>query len=205
MTDTQWLFELEGIYKLQEKSYDDKIAMAGLIKKGIINILGLNLMPVSEPLSEEEQALLDKFGDSGEENYRLRRATEDEFIPLALMTGREEIISEIIKKQKELIDQENADEAEVSGNVLTPEELDEIFDNNADVVVPDDMDVPEFITDPKDLAKFMKWKNSYGNDEVLAKSVEPLVEEDYEDESIFAKSNRDQKRGKSKVVITGMD
>jgi len=155
MTDTQWLFELEGLYKLQERGYDDKVAMAGLIKKGIINILGLNLMPVSEPLPEEEQALLAKFGETGAESCRLRRATEDEFIPLALMTGREEIISEIIKKQKELIDQENADKAEESGNILTPEELDEIFGNDKEIVVPDDMDVPEFITDPKDLAKFM--------------------------------------------------
>ncbi|MDC1300029.1 hypothetical protein N8Z24_00825 [bacterium] len=212
MNDTQWLFEAESLCKAKERSNEEKMLIARLVKSGLINLLGLNLMPVTEDLSPEEQAIFDKFGGSPEEGYRLRKAGEDEFIPFVLLAGREEVISEIIKKNKELIDQEKADEVKTSGNEMTPEELDALMAEDAkkfaEKTLESEEDVPEFITDPKDLEKFMKWKTTPGVDETMNELVEPLTDnsELFDDESIFAKSDRVKRRNKkAKVILKGID
>jgi hypothetical protein len=105
MNDTQWLFELESLNYGEEKRYDELNIMAKMIREAAVSILGLNLMPIEEELPVELGGGLD---ETGKPIMRLRSPNENEIIPLAIMTGREEILSEILKRSKEMGMQDEA-------------------------------------------------------------------------------------------------
>jgi len=195
MTDSQWRFELESLYALEEKEIEKFMSIADLVKNGIINLLGLNLMPVHEDLSEEEKEILSKFGESTAESYRLRRPKAGEFVPLAILTGSPEMVAEIIKKNQELFEQERIDQSVAQKNL---ENFDKIPDEDL-IEKPDDIDIPEFI-DPKDIGKYMKFMNSGSKNS--SKGMLESLEDLEKDEDIFVKSNRlERTANKAKILI----
>ena len=48
MNDTQWLFELESLYAKEEQRYEEIQVLTDVARKGLVSILGLNLMPIEE-------------------------------------------------------------------------------------------------------------------------------------------------------------
>jgi hypothetical protein len=53
MNDTQWLFELESLYAKEEQRYEEIQVLSEVARKGLVSILGLNLMPVEEDIPLE--------------------------------------------------------------------------------------------------------------------------------------------------------
>ena len=172
MNDTQWLCELEGLYMLEEERYEEIKLLSKLTKKALVDLLGLNLMPVEEEIPIEERDV-EYVGAIGEEKvYRkLRQPEEHEVIPLSILMGREEIVAEIIKRQKELHDQEELDEKEAKGDLvhMSPEELDKFMEG--DMVFPDD---------PKEAQRKMIWESEEFQANVAA-MVKPMSEKDKDD------------------------
>jgi hypothetical protein len=156
MNDTQWLFELESLYAKEEQRYEEIQVLSEVARKGLVSILGLNLMPVEEdiPLESIDEEYVGAIG--GERILtKLRHPKDHEFLPLSILMGREEIIAEIIKRQQELHDQEELDSKEESGEIvhMTPEELDAFMNDGVD---EGDM---VFLEDAVDLEKQMIWQS----------------------------------------------
>jgi len=158
MNPTQWLMELESIAVLDERKYDDISALFKVARRNIIDLLGLNLMPVEHTIES----------DSGEQLVMLRRPEDHEVIPLAILCGNEAILKEISDKNSEMVEQENIDQKEREGTVkvMTPEELDEFIQGDL-----------EFPSDPEQLEKVLKWK-SEENQMMLKSMVQPLSKKD---------------------------
>jgi hypothetical protein len=101
------------------------------VRKELLNILGLNLMPMED------------------ENGLLRRPDENEYIPLAVMTAREGFIEAFVQRNDDLKQQEEAakdlENEEVLGksDAMSEEELDEFM---KDEVI--------FLDDPEELRKY---------------------------------------------------
>lgn len=173
MNDTQWLFELESLYAKEEQRYEEIQVLADTARKGLVHMLGLNLMPVAEEIPFEERDI-EYAGSVGEDKIftRLRQPEDHEFIPLSILMGREEIIAEIIKRQQELFDQEELVKKEEAGEVpqMTPEELDAFMNEDLD----GDM---MFLDNPVDLEKKMIWE-SEEMQKLNAALVKPMTEKD---------------------------
>ena len=126
MTDTQWLFEFEGLYHKDEKRLEEYKAISSIVKRSIISLLGLDLFPV-----EEKQGV----GPDGEPIVRYRMPEDHEILPLSIFVGKEELLSEIVKRHKEIKIQEEIDAEERS------------FDENEDLVFNDLDEVEEYFND----------------------------------------------------------
>jgi len=190
MTDSQWRFELESLYALEEKDLDKFKLIAEIAKKWVIKFLGLDLMPIPEELSEEEKLALAKVGEDTSGSYRLRRPNDDEILPLAILIGHPEMVSEIVKKRYELYQQEQIDANVEIDSEIPPEDL-------IDDPVEDNTDIPEFI-DPKDFGKYMKWMGiaSKSTKQGMLESIDDLEK----DEDLFVKSDRAEKLGKKAKI-----
>ena len=147
------MFEYEVLRIKEERRSDEVGTMFKAIRKELLNILGLNLMPMED------------------ENGLLRRPDENEYIPLAVMTAREGFIEAFVQRNDDLKQQEEAakdlEKEETLGvsDAMSEEELEEFM---RDEVV--------FLDDPAELQKYAvrsspetKWINE--------NVVKPLAEE----------------------------
>jgi len=96
-------------------------------KKMVVNLLGLNLVPVTD-----------------QETGNLRRPEDHEIIPLAMLTASPEMLKTIIEQNQALVEQDEALESDEDQKVteLTPDELDAMFSD--DLV---------FLNNPEELEK----------------------------------------------------
>lgn len=153
MNETKWMFEYEVLRMKEERRAEEVGTMFKAIRKELLNILGLNLMPMED------------------ENGLLRRPDENEYIPLAVMTAREGFIEAFVQRNDDLKQQEEAakdlENEETLGvsDAMSEEELDEFM---KDEVV--------FLDDPAELQKYAvrsspetKWINN--------NVIKPLEEE----------------------------
>jgi len=132
MNDTQWIFEYESLRYEEEERINELKLIAQHTKKAVINLLGLNLLPI-----EGEDGLL-------------RRPEDHEVVPLAALTGNEAVIKEIGERNEEYYAQEEAlkketiDETGIEevGSDMGAEELDEWM-----------MGDIEFADDPEEIRK----------------------------------------------------
>lgn len=186
MNDTQWLFELEGLALKTERKYDDIASFTKLTRQGLVDLLGLNVMPVPEEIPLEEGGGLD---EEGKPITRLRRSSDGEIVPLAMLIADPEVINEIAKQNQELATQNMLDEKEEAGEIVhrTPEELDEYMDSDI-----------EFIDDPDMFRKKMIWE-SPETKATLESMVKPLLKEEPEE---VAKPVLERPKRRSRVVIT---
>ena len=139
MNETQWLFEFEGMRFAEEQKVEEYKALISFIKKGVVSILGLDLLPVEESV----ESSID-----GETITRYRRPNDNEILPLTIYLGQEGILSEVAKRHQELEEQEKAEIAstqetssgEFVSHQLTPEELDDLIgldpDAESDITFP---------------------------------------------------------------------
>lgn len=139
MNDTQWVFELEAMNKEDSERYKDIQMMADIVREQVAGMLGLNLCPVQD-----------------EATGLLRMPSSHEIMPLALMTGRDDVLTMIKERHEELATQEevraqlSAEGKEYDNGIveLSPEELEAFMDDPGDV---------EFDSTPEDLKKAMGW------------------------------------------------
>lgn len=200
MNDTQWLFELESLYAKEEQRYEEIQVLSEVARKGLVSILGLNLMPVEEDIPLEDRDA-EYQGAIGEDKIftKLRHPEDHEFLPLSILMGREEIIAEIVKRQQELHDQEEFEDKEAKGEAvhMTPDELDDFMNEG----VEGDM---LFIDDPSDLEKKLIWE-SEENQKLLKSLVKPYSEKDNDllemDEAATSNPKQREFRKKSKVTL----
>lgn len=159
MTPTQWLIEMESLARLDERKYEDIASLFKVARNNIIDLLGLNLMPVEDSVTD----------DQGNEVFMLRRPEDHEIIPLAIMCGNESMLQEISKKNDEYHKQEELEKKieEGSVKVMNPEDLDSFMDDG-DISFPDD---------PKQLEKMLKW-NSDDTKMALKHLVQPIEKKD---------------------------
>jgi len=125
MNDTQWLFELESMYAREEQRYEEMKVLFKLVKQSLVELLGLNLMPVEDEIPVEGQLNTSALGDE-KVFRRLRQPKENEILPLSILLGNPEIVAEIVKRQQELHTQQDIEERQSKGEVvqMTPDELD---------------------------------------------------------------------------------
>jgi len=143
MNDTQWVFEMETIRQEESKRYEDIRMMADIVRDQMVRMLGLNLCPVEDP-----------------ETGLLRMPEGHEMMPLAVMTGRDDVLQIIRERHEELMTQEDVraqlgpGAPEDAGGIveLTPEELQSFMDDSGDV---------EFDSTPEELQKAMGWGDAF--------------------------------------------
>ncbi len=132
MNETKWLFEYEILRMKEERRAEEVGTMFKAIRKELLNILGLNLMPMEDA-----------------ETGLLRRPDENEYIPLAVMTAREGFIEAFVQRNDDLKQQEEAakelEKEEVLGksDAMSEEELDDFM--HEDIT---------FLDDPEELQKY---------------------------------------------------
>lgn len=139
MNDTQWVFEMEALNKEDSERYEDIRMMAEVAKDQFVSALGLNLCPIEDPVTG-----------------LLRMPESHEIMPLAVMTGRDDVLGMIKERHEDFINQEEvraqlAQEGEDydDGIVeLSPEELQQFMEDEGDV---------EFDSTPEELKKSMGW------------------------------------------------
>lgn len=185
MNETQWIFELEALNSKDERKFEETKLMADIVKKNVIALLGLDLMPVEEVVGEDP---------NGEKIVRYRRPEEHEIMPLAAFMGREEVMSAVAKRHEEMqIDQsielegvEESSGLSEKAVVETPEDLDALF-----------MDTPIFLEDPEVVRKRAIWNDPQTQQE-LAAMVIPM-----DKEADIAELERDvvAPKKKSKVIV----
>jgi hypothetical protein len=168
MNDTQWLWEFEAYAQSQEARYDEYRVVMDAWKSMLVGLLGLNLMPVEE-----------------EEGGRLRMPTQDEIMPLALIMGREEVVSTISKRLEDFKSQGEVDYQEGSGESISVEDIEEAF--------PDMM----ILEDANELKNF-KFLNDPAIKKIQEAWVLPL---DKKDEDIVKSNKEERKPKKSRLRI----
>jgi hypothetical protein len=113
MNPVRWAFEIEAQDIAETHRVEEYKAIFDIVRDSLISVLGVNLMPVEN------------------EDGSYRQPKDYEFIPLAFWMGREEIIKEVVARQKAYFDQENAVASlKDSKYELTPEELDDMLDGD---------------------------------------------------------------------------
>lgn len=123
-----------------ERKYEELRTITTVVKKSVINMLGLNLMPMED-----------------EETGLLRLPEDHESLPLIYGLGSPETVSAILKKREEYFIQEQTRLQVDSGEMpvaaghepvqeLTPEELDEFMKGDID-----------FENDPDELKESLAW------------------------------------------------
>lgn len=131
MTETAWVFEYETLKIKEEKKADELGVIFKAVRQELINILGLNLMPMED------------------EDGKLRRAKENEYIPMSIMTAREGFVEAFIQRNEELTNVEKAEqqleEEEKTGKseMMSEDELDDFLQEDI-----------TFLDDPEELAKY---------------------------------------------------
>ena len=144
LNDTQWVFELEAMNKEDTDHYKDLSKISEMVKEQLANMLGLNVIPIEDPNT----------------GY-LRMPEPDEFVPLSLLLGNDQVLEHAKKQLDEFYTQENVKKQlghedvfpEVVGEAehvqeLTPEELEAFMQYEGDV---------EADATPAGLAAAMAW------------------------------------------------
>lgn len=160
MNETRWLFEVESLRSFKERSDQEKLDAIQYIKKSVINILGLNLMPIQD-----------------EKTGLLRRPEDDEIYPLVAAMGREDFIKALAERYEEMTIQEDVKEeldTEMTG--LDKMDVDELDEFIGDI---------EFVDDPEASRKKSVW-HSETTQNYIKSNVLPL-EEKIDDFSEFEK------------------
>ncbi len=125
-----------------ERKFEEMRTVTTLVKDGAINLLGLN----GAPIEDEETGLLRPMGSG-------------EFLPLALLIGRDDVLQGVHEQWGQYRNQEEERaklqaEGIVTGvkpkdagvNEMTPDELDEFMEME-----------PEFDNTPEELQQMMNW------------------------------------------------
>jgi len=143
MNDTQWVFELEAMNVQEKQHYDDIRMISENVRRQVISMLGLNLLPVEDP-----------------ETKLLRPPEDHECLPLVALIGRDDALQTIKTRQDEYqVQREVQKQLEASSPIrgskkdtgvveLSPEELETFMQDEGDV---------EFENAPEDILKAMKW------------------------------------------------
>lgn len=120
MNQTKWMFEYESLCMQEEQKQEDIVNMYKAVREGLINILGLDLMPIED------------------EDGKLRRPLSGEFMPLSVMIAREDIITKLSERIEEMRSLEDVDEEllEESEQPMSSEELEDFL--KEDIVFLDD-------------------------------------------------------------------
>lgn len=119
MNPTKWLFEYEALCMQEEQKYEDVVNLYKATRTGLINILGLDLLPIE--------------GEDG----KLRRMKDGEFIPLSMLIAREDIMTLLSERLEDLKTSEEVDkEIESEIEEMTSEELEGFI--KEDIVFLDD-------------------------------------------------------------------
>jgi hypothetical protein len=132
MNETKWMFEYEVLRMKEERRVEEVGTLFKAFRKELINLLGLNLMPMEDP-----------------ETHLLKRPGENEYVPLAVMTSREGFVEAFVQRNDELRQQEEAAkdlETEASSGkteMMDEEELEKFLEE--DIV---------FLDDPVELQKY---------------------------------------------------
>lgn len=187
MNPTQWLFELEGLALKDERHYEDVKTFFTVGRRSLIELLGLNIMPVEH---EEIDA-------SGAKVVRLKRPEEHEITPLSIFCGNEGVLSKVSELHEAYNKQKELDTKVDQGKIveMTPEELDEFMREGSE-----EGDIAFLDDDPETLEKKLKWR-SQENVDILKALVKPLEEKDKD--LISDPSKVLLKAKKSKVRING--
>jgi hypothetical protein len=179
MNSSQWLCELEGLYYGEDNRVEEMKAIGRLVRLQMVQLLGLNLMPMTEEVDSvdlegiDPRLLSPEDAQGGGKVTKLRRATEFEIMPLALLCGNNEVLMELYKKNKEFIEQEEMDQKIESGDkAMSAEDLEQFMRQN---LSPEDDLV--FVEDPAKFSQLMKW-NSEETQNALAQLVQPMSEKD---------------------------
>lgn len=133
MNSTQWAFEYLSYIEEQDKRYNEIETLADLVRSGVINLLGLNIVPIEEETDGIK---------------RLRPPEDHEFTPLATLLASPEMLKAVMDKHNELAMQKQVDtDLAKEKDVLTAEDIDEQL---ADI---------EFMESAEDLLKKAAWSS----------------------------------------------
>lgn len=157
MNETQILWELENVREMDREKYEEFINIGKIVRQSVINVLGLNLMPIED------------------EEGNLRRMREGEFMPLMMGVGQPELLKSIVEKMQELdVIEKEAENIELETDPgyegdrpMTPEELDS-FMSGGDI---------EFVDDPEEFEKYVAW-NSVEAHKIRESLIKPLEDDD---------------------------
>lgn len=108
----------------EEQKYEDIVNLFKAVRTGLITILGLDIMPIED------------------EDGRLRRPKENEYMPLSMMIANESIMNLLSERTEALKTQDDVDDAVERDEDLSVEELDSFIQE--DIV---------FLDDPEELKK----------------------------------------------------
>lgn len=129
LNDTQVLAEIENLRLEKERREEEILLIGKFLKRSMVNMLGLNLMPLEDP-------------DTG----LLRRPEENEIIPLVALIGNPELLKVMNERQELLAEQEKVEEEMGKpGKVqeLSPEELDDYI--NEDLLFVDEKELEKHL------------------------------------------------------------
>jgi len=205
MNGTQWFFENESINIEEERKYDDLALVARAAKKAVIQLLGLNILPIED-----------------EDTGKLRMREDHEIIPLLPAICREDVAKELIEKFTDMQAQDLAmdqiQEEKNIGSEMSAEEFDDFMDSDLEFIDEDEVKRLSIIKSPEykyiskniidkmskeDKANF---KQLFGDNpninfetakEVLPKPKSVKIEPELVEESVFGSSPN-----KRKVQIT---
>jgi hypothetical protein len=178
LSNTQFIYEVESLAFQEELEAEKYKKTAEIIKEALVNYLGLNMVPVEDS-----------------ETGMLRMPKDNEVMPLAALIGNPEILAQVAKKHEELQQQNEIQDQlemeELYGEEMSPEELEEFFDDGSDL---------EFIDNPEEFQKHLIW-NSAETQAALNSMVTPL--EDAEDPyELLEKESSDSYVNKKEKRIT---
>lgn len=121
MNETQWMYEHEVLSIEEEHKYEDMALVANAAKKAVINMLGLNLVPIKD-----------------EDTGLLRMREDHEIVPLMMFICREDMAMEIKEKYEDMEAQELAlaqveDELKNDSEV-TADSFDDFMDSDLEFI-----------------------------------------------------------------------
>lgn len=121
LNETQLFFEAESIYIEAEQKYDDMALVARAAKKAVINLLGLNIMPVEDSVTG-----------------LLRMPEDHEVIPLIAAIGHEGILKEVQQRFEDMQAQDLAldqlDKEKELGEEAATDDFLEFMDSDLDFI-----------------------------------------------------------------------
>jgi len=173
MNSTRWLFEYESARFEEENKYEDYRFFMKALKKTLLHIYGLDIVPVE--------------GDDG----LLRRTDDDEFIPLSLIVGRREWVKDVGEKFQEFQAQEEAK--------IKPVEIDSLEDLEV-VEEFDDGDI--LFDDPEEMRKHAIW-NSPQSKYIREHEIDYVDEDgnEIDKEDLFKKDEEKKDINRSRLTI----
>jgi len=111
----------------EEDRVEELKAVFDLVKSTAIRLLGLNINPIEE------------------EDGRLRPPEDNEIIPLSIYCGNETILSEVLERNKQMVEEDKVEgdidsDTDSTTRDMSAEELDELMNDFGDIEFDDDRD-----------------------------------------------------------------